>query len=120
MMALEEAFQVTVDEGRSAPPSPWRTWKRWSRRRWGRRRHAASPQAASASAARPASHGDLTFPSWNRSLPARIARRVSLPTWILPLSRIFASMTVTGLEHLETIDGPVIFAANHQSHFDGR
>ena len=28
-------------------------------------------------------------------------------------------MTVTGLEHLETIDGPVIFAANHQSHFDG-
>jgi long-chain acyl-CoA synthetase len=44
---------------------------------------------------------------------------VSLPTWILPLSRIFASMTVSGLEHLEKIDGPVIFAANHQSHFDG-
>jgi long-chain acyl-CoA synthetase len=44
---------------------------------------------------------------------------VSLPTWILPLSRIFASMTVTGLEHLNKIDGPVIFAANHQSHFDG-
>ena len=44
---------------------------------------------------------------------------MSLPTWILPLGRIFASMTVTGLEHLETISGPVIFAANHQSHFDG-
>ena len=28
-------------------------------------------------------------------------------------------MTVTGLEHLERIEGPVIFAANHQSHFDG-
>lgn len=27
-------------------------------------------------------------------------------------------MTVTGLEHLENIQGPVIFAANHQSHFD--
>jgi long-chain acyl-CoA synthetase len=26
---------------------------------------------------------------------------------------------VKGLEHLEKIDGPVIFAANHQSHFDG-
>ena len=37
----------------------------------------------------------------------------------MPLSRIFASMTVTGLEHLEKLDGPVIFAANHQSHFDG-
>ena len=44
---------------------------------------------------------------------------MSLPTWILPLSRIFARMTVTGLEHLEAIDGPVIFAATHQSHFDG-
>ena len=59
------------------------------------------------------------FPSWNRSLPARFARRVSLPTWILPLGRIFARVTVKGLEHLESIDGPVIFAANHQSHFDG-
>jgi long-chain acyl-CoA synthetase len=28
-------------------------------------------------------------------------------------------MTVTGLAHLDGIQGPVIFAANHQSHFDG-
>jgi long-chain acyl-CoA synthetase len=62
---------------------------------------------------------EIAFPSWNRSLPVRAIRRASLPTWILPLGRIFASMTVTGLEHLETVDGPVIFAANHQSHFDG-
>jgi long-chain acyl-CoA synthetase len=48
----------------------------------------------------------------------RAIRRASLPTWILPLSRIFARVTVTGLEHLEHVDGPVIFAANHQSHFD--
>ena len=44
---------------------------------------------------------------------------MSLPTWILPLGRIFARVTVKGLEHLDAIDGPVIFAANHQSHFDG-
>ena len=49
---------------------------------------------------------------------ARLARRVSLPTWILPLGRVFARVTVTGLEHLEHVQGPVIFAANHQSHFD--
>jgi long-chain acyl-CoA synthetase len=125
MMALEEAFQVTVDEGAfsaavtvadleamvrpvewgaAAPPSP----------RGGYGETGVDGAGASRSA-----NGDLTFPSWNRSLPARMARRVSLPTWILPLSRIFASMTVTGLEHLDTIDGPVIFAANHQSHFDG-
>jgi long-chain acyl-CoA synthetase len=61
----------------------------------------------------------MAFPSWNRSLPARLLRRASLPTWILPLGRIFARVTVRGLEHLDAIEGPVIFAANHQSHFDG-
>jgi long-chain acyl-CoA synthetase len=47
-----------------------------------------------------------------------VIRRASLPTWILPLGRVFARVTVTGLEHLAHVDGPVIFAANHQSHFD--
>jgi long-chain acyl-CoA synthetase len=48
----------------------------------------------------------------------RAIRRVSLPTWILPLARIFAHMRVEGREHLEGIDAPVIFASNHQSHMD--
>src|SRR5262249_53382126 len=60
----------------------------------------------------------IAFPSWNRWWPVRIIRRASLPTWILPLGRIFARVTVTGLEHLKGVNGPVIFAANHQSHFD--
>ena len=34
------------------------------------------------------------------------------------MGRIFASVHVRGLEHLERLDGPVIFAANHQSHLD--
>ena len=37
---------------------------------------------------------------------------------ILPLTRLFAWITTEGLENLRGIDGPVIFAANHQSHFD--
>ena len=45
-------------------------------------------------------------------------RRISLPTWILPLARIFAHVRAEGREHLDAITGPVIFAANHQSHFD--
>ena len=60
----------------------------------------------------------IEFPSWSRSLPVRAIRRASLPTWILPLGRIFARVTVEGLDHLATIHGPVIFASNHQSHFD--
>jgi long-chain acyl-CoA synthetase len=45
-------------------------------------------------------------------------RRISLPTWILPLARVFAWIRVDGREHLAGIDKPVIFAANHQSHMD--
>jgi long-chain acyl-CoA synthetase len=60
----------------------------------------------------------VEFPAWNRSWPARAIRRASLPTWILPIARLFAWIHVGGRENLESIRGPVIFAANHQSHMD--
>ena len=75
--------------------------------------------AAMGTAARAAERAEpVVFPSWNRTLPARAIRRVSLPTWILPLGRAFAWIEVRGLEHLEGLEGPVMFAANHQSHMD--
>ncbi|MDQ6706913.1 MAG: AMP-binding protein, partial [Acidobacteriota bacterium] len=61
----------------------------------------------------------IDFPQWNRSGLARLLRRFSLPLWILPLARVFARVRVEGLEHLESVQGPVLFAANHQSLFDG-
>ena len=48
----------------------------------------------------------------------RLIRRVSLAFWLLPLTRAFAWITVEGRERLQEVDGPVIFAANHQSHLD--
>jgi long-chain acyl-CoA synthetase len=123
MMALEEAFQITVDEtafsaattveelealvgansqlpsAKSQLPTP-------------------NSQTPTSDLQPPASPQPIAFPSWTRSWPVRTIRRASLPTWILPLGRIFARVTVTGLEHLRDVDGPVIFAANHQSHFD--
>jgi long-chain acyl-CoA synthetase len=60
----------------------------------------------------------MTFPAWNRRPPARAVRRVNLPLWILPLARLFAWIQVRGLEHLQRLDGPVIFASNHLSHLD--
>jgi long-chain acyl-CoA synthetase len=47
-----------------------------------------------------------------------MARRVSLPTWILPLARLFAHLRVQGRERLRAVDRPMIFASNHQSHMD--
>jgi long-chain acyl-CoA synthetase len=60
----------------------------------------------------------IAFPSWNRSALARLVRRVSLATWILPIVRLFVWLKAEGRENLEALQGPVIFAANHQSHLD--
>ncbi len=61
---------------------------------------------------------DFDFPEWSRSRPARAVRRVALPGLVLPLARLFAWIRVEGLENLRDVKGPVIFASNHQSHFD--
>jgi long-chain acyl-CoA synthetase len=58
------------------------------------------------------------FPTWNRTPAARALRRVALPSLILPLTRLFAWIKVSGLENLRSLSGPVIFASNHQSHLD--
>ncbi|MDP9169508.1 MAG: AMP-binding protein [Acidobacteriota bacterium] len=60
----------------------------------------------------------LEFPAWNRSLAARLLRRLVLPTLILPLTRLFAWIKVDGAHTLRGFEGPVVFASNHQSHFD--
>jgi long-chain acyl-CoA synthetase len=62
--------------------------------------------------------GSIAFPAWNRSGLAWFVRRISLPTWILPLGHIHMVLKVEGLEHLAPLKGPVLFAANHQSHMD--
>jgi len=58
------------------------------------------------------------FPKWNRSTLARASRRILQPTFILPLTRIFAHIHREGLENLQNIAPPVIFASNHQSYMD--
>jgi long-chain acyl-CoA synthetase len=128
MMALEEALQVTVDEASFAaaktvadlesavnPDASWGQTPGDTTTRL--RRESATAASARQAGVRPQEAG-FEFPSWNRSLPVRAVRRASLPTWILPVGRIFARVTVEGLSNLESIDGPVIFAANHQSHLD--
>ena len=103
MVALEDAFHTHLDEGAFAGARDLRDLR-------------AVVEQAAVSEAAPAEPVD--FPAWNRSWPARAIRNVSLATWILPLGRLFAWLRVDGREHLDRIHGPVIFAANHQSHMD--
>ena len=61
---------------------------------------------------------DFEFPSWNRTWWARATRRLALPYWLLPLTRIFAWVRRRGLENLQGVKPPVILASNHQSYLD--
>ena len=106
MMALEESLQCTMDESRFAAATTVADLEALTR-----------PLIGAAADVRSAVD-PIDFPAWNRAAPVRALRRASLPTWILPLSKLFVSLEVRGLEHLEGLPGPVIFAANHQSHLD--
>jgi len=61
---------------------------------------------------------ETSFPAYNRSWIAKVIRGASLEGILLPMIGIFARRTVTGLENLDSIHGPILFAANHQSHLD--
>ena len=102
MVALEDQFQTRIDETKFAGAKTLDDLRVVI---------ASAPQEAEV--AEP-----VDFPSWNRAWPVRIVRRISQATRILPLARIFAWVRVSGLEHLERLEGPVVFASNHQSHFD--
>tara|TARA_B100001146_G_C16146335_1_gene419091 strand:- start:319 stop:1272 length:954 start_codon:yes stop_codon:yes gene_type:complete len=102
MVALEDRFQTRIDEARFAQSETIADLKQLVNQ---------LPQKDNAPE-------PVEFPSWNRSLPFRGLRRLSLSTWILPLTKLFAHIQVDGLEHLRQIKGPVVFASNHQSHMD--
>ncbi|HEY7187925.1 MAG TPA: AMP-binding protein [Vicinamibacterales bacterium] len=102
MVALEDRFQTRIDEGRFSEARSLADLKQL----------VAQPVAVE-SVEEP-----VEFPSWNRTWPVRVIRRLSHATWIVPLTRTFAYTRVEGVAHLRTLEGPVIFAANHQSHMD--
>lgn len=103
MVALEDAFQTRLDEKAFAGARDVRQLR-------------VLVAEASKGGAEPLEA--VEFPAWNRSLPARLARRLALPWCILPLTRIFAWIHVDGRQHLAALEAPVIFASNHQSYMD--
>lgn len=105
MVALEETFQASIDEARFAE----------ARSLDDIRSLLATPGVA---AAAHRADDPWKMPSWNRRAVVSQVRRVSQAAWLLPLTRLFAGIYVEGAEHLAAIDGPVVFASNHQSLMD--
>ncbi len=102
MVALEDRFQTRIDEARFSEAASIADLK----------------QLVDTPAAVEPVEEIQDFPTWNRSWPVRLVRRLSHATWIVPLTRLFAHARVEGLENLAALEGPVVFASNHQSHMD--
>ncbi len=103
MVALEDRFQTRIDEGRFSEVASIADLKQL-----------VEAPAGHRTASRSRSSSRRGIAPW----PVRLVRRLSQATWIVPLTRAFAYARVDGLEHLRGLDGPVVFASNHQSHMD--
>ena len=56
--------------------------------------------------------------SWARTPPARLVRSGIQYGALVPLLKFIAPSTVIGKRNLSKLNGPAVFVANHQSHFD--
>ncbi len=106
MVALEERAQTRIDEGRFAEARSVGDLQALV---------AAGPEAADSGTETAA---EWAMPAWSRGRLIAAVRRAALFCLLLPLTRLFARIRVEGLEHLAALDGPVVFASNHQSHMD--
>ncbi|MHB8670492.1 MAG: lysophospholipid acyltransferase family protein [Acidimicrobiales bacterium] len=55
---------------------------------------------------------------WARRAPARMARALIVDLALRPVVTLLAAPRRHGLDGLDNLEGPVIFAANHHSHLD--
>lgn len=95
MLDLEAKLNVTIDEGAFASAST----------------------VADLARSKPAAE-ETSFPRYSRRWFSRMIRGVVLEGILLPLTNLYARRRVSGLEHLRGLEGPVIFAANHESYID--
>jgi len=59
-----------------------------------------------------------SVPRWSRSLPVRWLRTAIQQALFWPLLHHYIDLTIEGVENLQGVERPLIFAANHESHLD--
>jgi long-chain acyl-CoA synthetase len=118
MSALEDHFQIELDEGAFTSASTLGDIERLIKAETTpaaptelREQRAASEDAAPPQLRYP-------YPRWARRFPATWLRRAAFYALILPLTRLMCWVRAEGKEHLRGVDGPVIFVANHITYVD--
>jgi long-chain acyl-CoA synthetase len=96
--SLEERLNLDIDEGEVAPETTVAGLRELVRAR------------------KPVS-GDA-LPAWPRSWWGSGLRWAFQRLLLFPIFRLFVKVEARGLENIEGLDGPVIFAPNHLSHVD--
>lgn len=77
------------------------------------------PQPQGVTPRRPRSRTGADYDTqWARSWPARATRAMLVEGLVRPVMGALASPTISGLDRLSSVQGPVVFAANHHSHLD--
>jgi long-chain acyl-CoA synthetase len=99
---LENKYRLELDEDSFAKLRSSRELDEWLRR------------PGSAAAIKP----EAPLSEWARSFPLRWFRTAFQHAVAMPLYRHYLPLTVTGLENMNGLRPPVIFAANHTSHLD--
>lgn len=56
--------------------------------------------------------------TWSRAAPARAVREAVLMGVLGPLMDLYTHRRVSGREHFDGLEAPVVFVANHSSHMD--
>ena len=75
-------------------------------------------QDAAAGKGRPRRRATVPTYSWARTPPARLVRSAVQHGALVPILRFVSPFTVIGKRNLAQLNGPAVFVANHQSHFD--
>jgi 1-acyl-sn-glycerol-3-phosphate acyltransferase len=74
-------------------------------------------EQGSAAAGRPRRQRVPSY-GWARTPPARLVRSAVQYGALVPILRFISPLTVIGRRNLAQLQGPAVFVANHQSHFD--
>jgi long-chain acyl-CoA synthetase len=101
---LEDRFQMDLDEEGFSRLRTTEELEHWLKQ---------PPQHREATPER-----EFSVAEWTRRRPFPWLRTALRETIVLPVFRHYLPLTVTGLENLNSVEPPVIFAANHTSNLD--